>query len=231
MYDIFSEVDNDIRQEKYNRLWKRFAPLVIGVAVLIVASTAGYRGWLYWQEQQSQEAADIFLNAVEQSEAGNYDEAMSLFEDLSDAIGGYGDLATLRGTADLAKSGDVQAAIDQFDAMSRDTSVTEALRDVAAMRAAYLAIDTQTYSDIADRIERLTADGNSLRSVSRELLALSAWKNGDISTARGWLAALENDSETPQDVARRAGLINELISAQEPASDSNSASEDEGSAQ
>ena len=46
MSDIFREVDEDIRHERFKRLWDRFGPWVIGVAVLIVLITAGYRGWM-----------------------------------------------------------------------------------------------------------------------------------------------------------------------------------------
>jgi hypothetical protein len=42
MSDIFREVDEDLRREQVRKLWDRFAPYVIGLAVLIVAATAGY---------------------------------------------------------------------------------------------------------------------------------------------------------------------------------------------
>ncbi len=58
MSDIFREVDEDIRHEKYRRLWDRFGSWVIAVAVLIVVGTGGYRGWLYWQDTQSQSAGE-----------------------------------------------------------------------------------------------------------------------------------------------------------------------------
>ena len=40
MSDIFREVDEDIRQEKYRRLWDRFGPWVLGVAVLIIVGSS-----------------------------------------------------------------------------------------------------------------------------------------------------------------------------------------------
>ncbi len=45
MSDIFREVDEDLRREQFKRLWDRFGTYVIGLAVLIVVVTAGYRGW------------------------------------------------------------------------------------------------------------------------------------------------------------------------------------------
>lgn len=213
MSDIFREVDEDIRQEKYRRLWDRFGAWIIGAAVLIVVGTGGYRGWLYWQEQQSQQAGDTFYEAVRLSEAGNYTEAEQLFSELQDASGGYPAIARLRRAATLAESGDETAALSAFEAVSRDTSVDSALRDIASLRAAYLAVDSESYSAIADRVEGLTGADNPFRSAARELLALSAWKGGEIDTARKWLKDLEDDQGTPSDVTRRVDLLSQVIQA------------------
>jgi len=213
MSDIFREVDEDIRQEKYRRLWDRFGPLVIAVAVLIVVGTGGYRGWLYWQESQAQQAGDTFLEAVSLSDAGNYEEADRLFAELQDAAGGYPALSRMRIATDLANSGKINEAVDEFDALSRDSAVAEPLREIAALRAAFLAVDSQDYSAIADRVEGLTGADNPFRAGAREVLALSAWKAGDIETARRWIAELDADQETPSDVSRRVGLLNDVIRA------------------
>ncbi len=213
MSDIFREVDEDIRQEKYRRLWDRFGPWIIGVAVLIVVGTGGYRGWLYWQETQSRTAGDTFFDAVALSEDGNYQEAAALYGELDDAIGGYPALARLRRATDLANAGDTTEALAELDALSRDTGVLDALRDVASVRAGYLAVDVEDYPAVADRVERLTGDTGPFRAAARELLALSAWKNGDIETAQQWISALQDDTATPGDVSRRVALLADVIRA------------------
>lgn len=213
MSDIFREVDEDIRQEKYRRLWDRFGPWVIGVAVLIVIGTGGYRGWLYWQQQQSQSAGDRFYDAVQLSEQENYEEAAALYAELDNAIGGYPALARLRRATDLANSGDRDAALAAFDSVSRDAAVMEPVRDIASLRAAYIAVDTEDYAAIADRVEKLTGEGGAFRAAARELLALSAWKNDNIDAAQQWLSALEEDPETPAEVNRRATVLRDLIRA------------------
>ncbi|GAB4513546.1 MAG: tetratricopeptide repeat protein [Roseibium sp.] len=211
MSDIFREVDEDIRQEKYRRLWDRFGPWVIGVAVLIVVGTGGYRGWLYWQQQQAQNSGDTFYDAVQLSEQENYQEAAELYQELEGAIGGYPVLAQLRRATDLANSGDREAALAAFDRVSNDNGVMEPLREIAALRAAYLAVDTEDYAAIADRVEKLTGDTGAFRAAARELLALSAWKNGNLEVSQQWLSALEEDPETPAEVNRRAAVLRELI--------------------
>jgi hypothetical protein len=213
MSDIFREVDEDIRQEKFRRLWTRFGPWVIGLAVLIVVGTGGYRGWLYWQEQRSQSAGDKFFEAVAFSEAGNYVDAATIYGELETAVGGYPAISRLRQATDLANEGKAEEALSQFDALSRDTSMAAALRDVATLRAGYIAVDREDYSSVADRVEKLTGDTGPFRAAARELLALSAWKNGDNKTAQQWISSLEDDQETPSDVSRRVALLADVIRA------------------
>ncbi|MBN9669980.1 tetratricopeptide repeat protein [Roseibium aggregatum] len=222
MSDIFREVDEDIRQEKYRRLWDRFGLWIIGVAVLIVVVTGGYRGWLYWQDAQSQKAGDTFFEAVKLSDAENFEEAAALYGELEEALGGYPALARFRRAADLANAGQTAEALAQFDALSKDTGLRPALREVAALRAGYLAVDTEDYTAVADRLEPLTGDTGSFRSGAREILALSAWKNGDIDAARAWISALEDDPATPREVSTRIGLLADVIRAQNGNADAES---------
>ena len=213
MSDIFREVDEDIRQEKYRRLWQRFGPVIIGIAVLIVVGTGGYRFWLFWEASKSAEAGDTFYEAVQLSEAENYGEAAAFYTELEGALGGYPALARLRRATDLANQEQFVEALAEFDSLSRDNSLAPALRDVASLRAGYVAVDTEGYSAVADRVERLTGADNAFRGAARELLALSSWKNGDVDTARTWLTALEEDPQTPEDVSQRAAVLAEVINA------------------
>lgn len=213
MSDIFHEVDQDIRQEKYRRLWDRFGIWIICVAVLIVVGTGGYRSWVYWQETESQKAGDTFFEAVRLSETGETAEAERLFSELADSIGGYPVLVRMRAAQDLSRSDRTGEAIAQFEAIAQDSSVDSALRSIAALRAGYLAVDTENYAAIADKVEGLTGDDNPFRAGAREILALSAWKEGNIETARRWIAALSADQATPADVNRRVSLLADVIRA------------------
>eukprot|EP01035_Chromulina_nebulosa_P068428 gene68428-93770_t len=47
------EVNEELRSEQIRTAWKRFAPLIIGVAVLIVVGVAGSSLYQWWQTSQS----------------------------------------------------------------------------------------------------------------------------------------------------------------------------------
>lgn len=215
MSDIFREVDEDIRQEKYRRLWDRFGPWVLAAAVLIVVGTGGYRGWLYYQEQQSQTAGDTFLEAVRLASESNFSGAEEQLQKLADTTGGYPVLARMRTATGQALAGDKEAALATFDAIARDAGLDGLMRGAASLRAGYLALDLEDYVGVADRVEGLTAEDNAFRFSAREILAVSAWKEGDNANALKWVDAIREDASAPSSVSRRVAVLAELIQAQD----------------
>ena len=53
MADIFREVDEDLKREQFKRLWDRFGIYAIIAAVLVVALTGGWRGYLAWEQSRA----------------------------------------------------------------------------------------------------------------------------------------------------------------------------------
>jgi hypothetical protein len=43
MSDIFQEVEEDVRRERYEKLWKKYGNYIIALAVLIVAGVAAWQ--------------------------------------------------------------------------------------------------------------------------------------------------------------------------------------------
>ena len=215
MSDIFREVDEEIRHERYKKLWDRFGIWLIALAVFIVVGTAGYRGWLYWQEKQAREAGDIFVQALNLSNDGKYAEAEELLGRLESATGGYPVLASLRAATVKALAGDKPAALTEFDAIAADSGNARLYRDIALLRGAYLAIDMEDYASVDKRLEAMTGDDNSWRFLAREALAFSAWKAGDTAATRRWLDGIVGVEGAPGEVTARAGLLLDLVNATE----------------
>ncbi|PTW60461.1 hypothetical protein C8N35_10484 [Breoghania corrubedonensis] len=230
MSDIFREVDEDLRRDRYGKLWKRLAPYIIGVAVLIVAGTGGYRFFEYRQAQQSAKAGDMLLTAIDEGNAGDHDKAREELAGLSDATGGYAMLGSMRAASELAAAGDKDGALKAFSKIADDTSIDKLYRDMAAIRAGYLAVDLEDRDKVKARVEPLADAANSLRAAAWEILGLAAWKAGDMDGADKWFAMILEDREAPADVSTRARMMQSLIQAAktpEVASNANGAATDE----
>ena len=92
-------------------------------------------------------------------------------------------------------------------------SVGQVMQDFATLRAGYLLVDTSPYYDMRARLEPLTGADRAFRHSARELLALSAWKAGDMAAARQWTDMIMTDPQSPPATRSRAEVLSELIAA------------------
>jgi hypothetical protein len=209
--ELFDEVDEDVRRDQLKRLWDQYSIYIVAGALLIIAAVGGWRGYQYLEAQKAAEAAVAFDKAVELSEANKHSEAEAAFTDLAaKAPSGYRMLARMRAAAEVATR-DPAAAAKLYDDISADRSVGAPERDLAKVRAAALLLETTSYPNMLQRLEPATAPGATFRHTARELLALSAWRAGDMAAARQWLDLIANDGETPSSLRSRAEALQALL--------------------
>lgn len=206
------EVEQELRSDKVSEFWNKYKVLVIGAAIAIVVATAGYRFYISYTSNLAAASGDRFLEAVELSNDGKHDEAITRLEGLSaDGYGEYPALAKLRLAAELAKKGEPLKAVEAFDAIAADTSFDETLRNVAKLRAGLLLVDHGTYEDVSQRLQEMSETGKSFRHSAREGLGLSAWKFERYDDALVWFQAIAEDEGTPSGVRTRAGVMLQLL--------------------
>jgi hypothetical protein len=211
--DIFQEVDEEVRRERLQKLWERYGKFLIVACILVVFGVGGWRGYQWWEAKKAAAAGAAFEQAAMLAETGKHKEAEAAFAKLAvDGTAGYRVLARLREAAELAPT-DRKAAVAAYDEIAADKSVGQVIQDLAVVRAGLLLVDTASYSEMRQRLEPLTATDRPFRHSARELLALSAWKGGDMSAARQWADSIIADPETPAGTRNRAEILSELIAA------------------
>jgi hypothetical protein len=211
--DIFQEVDEEVRREQLKRLWERYGTLLIASCILVIAGVGAWRGYEWWEAKQAAQSGAAFEQAVSLAQAGKHEDAEAAFAKLAtDGTAGYRVLARFRQAAELAPT-DSKAAVNAYDQIAADKNAGQAIQDLAAVRAGFLLVDSAPYSEIRTRLEPLTAADRTFRHSAREILALSAWKSGDLAAARQWTDLIITDPQTPSGTRSRAEVLSELISA------------------
>ncbi len=210
MSDIFQEVDEAVRREKLEKLWKRYGNFVIAGAVLLVLAIGAWRGYQWWEAQKAAKASAAFEAATELADQGKPAEAEAAFARLAaDGTAGYRVLARLREASVLAER-DPKAAVVAYDAIANDASVGWTLQELAGVRAALLLVDSAPLSEMTRRLEPLTQPDSAFRHTAREILALAAFKAGDKVAARKWFDMIASDAETPQSLRGRVDVLKTL---------------------
>lgn len=205
MTDIFREVDEDLRQDLYHRLWGRYGRLFIGAVVAVIAVTAAWQAYVAWDKRRNEGYGERFIAALQMLRQGQAGGAITTLEVLEqEAHAGYATLARLQRAGAMIQAGDRREAITLYDAIAGDTSVDKSLRDLASYMAAQSLLDTADQATLERRLLPLNQEGNPWRFNARDLLALTALRAGDTPKARQYYAQLTDDQATPQGIRARA---------------------------
>ncbi|WP_334175220.1 tetratricopeptide repeat protein [Pseudoxanthobacter sp.] len=215
MADIFHEIQEDMRRERFRGLWNRFGVHFIVLVVLVIAGTAGWRGYVAWQDSKARAGGDQFYAALETASKGDHKAAIDALNQLvGETGGGYAILGRFRVAAEQATAGDTAAAIAGFDAIAADGSVPVLYRNLAHVRAGYLALAGSDPKAAAARVSSLAGEaGGPWRQPAREIMGLAAYAGGDLATARRYFTDIIGDADGPREAAERARIMLSLIQA------------------
>ena len=215
MSDIFSEVDEEVRRERYLKLWQAYGKYAIAAAVVLALAAAGGFGWRHYKQERERVESDQFATAAALIEDGKPADAAAAFSKLAhDASGGYGVLAALQAGAAYAKAGDVKAAVAQYDRLAADTGADRRYRDLAVYLAALQLVNTADPAELERRLKPLAGSDSAWRYSAQELLAVVSLKSGDRVKAKQQFTALADDATAPSGVRARAAEMLAALSEQ-----------------
>lgn len=205
MADIFQEIEEDLRRERAEKLWKKYGGYVIGLALGAVLTVAAYQGWQWNAERQRLADGERFAAALEQVRPGaeaDAADALSLVARESGA--GYAILARLRAASLRAEAGDAAGAIAVYDALAADDGVDPLFRDLALLLSVMHQMDGTDGAALIERLAPLAADDKPWRHSALELSGVLAFRSGDRDRAREIFTRLSDDATTPQGLRARA---------------------------
>lgn len=208
MADIFREVDEDLRRENLEKLWKRYGKFVIAFVAVVVVAVAGFQAWKSYDRQRREAQSDEFAAALATARAGDLGEATNALNELSDpGGGGYAGLAALERARLLAESGDVDAAVALWDRIAADSGLGAGFRNVATLLSVLHQIDQGDPGALRARLEPLAEPGAPFRGSALELMAALALRSGDTAAARELYTKVADDQDLPRNLRARAAQM------------------------
>jgi hypothetical protein len=198
--DIFREVDEELRRESFEKLWRKYGAYAIALAVVIVLAVGAYVGWQRYTEHRQAERARQYVAAV----SANGPEAVASLQGLATGSDGYAALALLHEAAAKAKAGDTAGAVATYEKLAADSSVDQPFRDLAVILLALATADTASPADLTTRLAPLTDAANPWHYSALEITALLARRAGDTARAQQIYSGLADDLNAPQALRARA---------------------------
>jgi hypothetical protein len=209
--DIFKEVDEDLRRDQAEKLWRKYGAYVIAAAAAVVLATAGFQTWKWWYSKQQTELSDRYAAAVRLIARGDNEAAADQFGALADPGGGYGTLAAFNQARLLAASGDKAAAIEIWDRLAASSAAGPAFQGVATLLSVMQQMEDGDPVALEARLKPLSETDGGYRHVALELIATLAIRQGDPARAREIYTQIADDPNSPVGLRARASqLLNAL---------------------
>jgi hypothetical protein len=202
MTDFFSELEEDIREERILNLWRKYGNYLIGLAIAIVIATAGYTLWKYFIHKSHLQAQVSFSKAVDLMKQGKKEEALQAFQSLAKKGGGYGKMAQLYEAALLPNPEELYMKI------SHKNAADPALGNLPIILMA--SRDTHNPEVLAS-LESLSSPNNAWAPLSLELLAFNDLKKGDqVKAAQKYIKILKEPYTTSNEQFRASLMLSQI---------------------
>jgi len=210
--DIFQEVEEDIRRERWESIWKRYGHYIIAAAAAVILGVAAYKAWTAYDLSQRQQASDRFRTAEAFAATGQVEKAQTEFAALAkDAPEGYSALAKFR------LAGIFQNTNKRADAVAllRDLSngSDPILTDAAKIRLAWMLAESAPRGEVDALLAPLKTPDHPWRANADEISAYLDLQAGNRLAAIDAYERLAKDTAAPETMRQRSGAIAQHLKA------------------
>jgi len=215
--DLFDEVEEQLRSDRYRTLALRALPWVLALAAAILIGWLAWWGWGKYQEQAANKASEQYDAALAAFVQNDKTKAAQLWGEVSKSPSrGYKSLALMqlaglkfedRAGTDASRTA---AAVKLFDEAA-EAAPDDLLGDAARLKSALALLDTAPYKELEQRLTPLTKEGRPYRVMAREALAFAKLQAGDMAGARGDFVVISNMLDAPDGLRQRAKAAISLI--------------------
>ena len=202
---LFKEIDEDLRQQKYAILWKKYNKFIIGVAITLVIAVAAIKGWEAYDLYRKSAESSLLTSAHKLINGANPAKAIPILDRLAnEGSDGYSVLAKFNKAAILSKSGDKKGASASYLSIAEDNNIEKIFRDMALIMSAQLGLENMDSVIFIDKLSKLIDGKNAWRHSAKELSALFTLKSGDRPKSLKLYEELSDDATAPSSIRSRA---------------------------
>ncbi|HLY04195.1 MAG TPA: tetratricopeptide repeat protein [Rhizomicrobium sp.] len=212
MADIFREVEEEVRRERYERLWKKYRDHITAAGALIIIGVAGYQLYRVYEQREEQKASVAYAAATEMLDRGQSAAAAPQLAALAKtAPGGYAAVAKLAEADALFSEGQKADAIRIYQQIANGGDPY--LGAAARLHAAWAIADSAPRSDVDAMLAPLLDKSSAWHQLAREIIAYEDLRSGNTAAALQAYRDIAADPDAPGGLKSRAEAMARFINA------------------
>lgn len=208
--EFIREVDEDIKEEKRIKLWKKFFPYIASISLGIVLFTSGFVFWDGYSNNQRQKLGDDFTAAVVLAGEEDLDASLLALDRIVDkGSDGYVTMAKMKKASILIEQGKLVEGLKIYKDLEKN-AVDQSFRDIATILFVLNSLNNEPKDDLLKKITPLE-NSEIWKSSALELKGYIYLRNNEIDKAIEAFETISKLPSKPGDLSQRAkNLINLL---------------------
>ncbi len=202
---LFREVSEDVEKEQFMRFWRKHGKktvVIVGSVLFVVFSVLGY---VLYKEWKTENNALVYAKALDES-LYQPDKAEAVYKQLvAQDSDGFALLSKIQLAATMIDKGQEDEGFAELKTISNDTKIPMPFRNLSSTILAYHLLDIDgKEAEIIEIVTPLMTEKSLWRGSAREIMALSAIKEGATQKAKDLLVQNVNDANLPDSFKIRA---------------------------
>lgn len=217
--EFLDEVEEDIRQERFAKLWQTYGKHVTTGITVILVGLAGYTLWSNHKTKEHAKNSEFFITAQQLISEGKTSQAQSVLKEIT-GDKTYTPLAQFAQAAILAdgigpEGKTVDQAITLYDHLSADPKIELLWRHVAALQSIRLKFEKNADhgANLLPAFDALIAEGAPLRALALEQKAYMLHTMGKNTEAAELFVKVIQMKDAPEGIIMRAQIMSEKLAA------------------
>ena len=212
MSDVFQEVDEDIRQERYKTIWKRYRYYFISIIMVLIIAVATNAFLRHQNFKKVNERSEKFFNAISISNS-NSDEALKLLNEFSKTelkSSQYNVVLSLFIEAAINREKqDFSAALNVYSQIAKMENIDIFYIDYANLCAAETLISSDDIEAATIMLEMLIKNNSPLLLIAKEYLGYVEISKGNYEKSKTLFEEIYEDASSSQEMINR---VKEVLS-------------------
>lgn len=214
--EFLEEVEKDIQQEKWHKIWNKYGKFFSYLAGGFFACAAFGLMWKNYEAQKKNEIALEFSTAQHLLETGKKKEALNLLESISaSSHRGYAGLSLLMRASYFFQQNDRSKALALYKEASVRENFPSSLRDLAILMTALIVLDEKfsqpLYQKALKDLEPLTHKDHAWHPLALEFSGLLLHRLNQLDKASDHFVKAAQDPKSPDGVRMRCQLLSQMV--------------------
>ena len=213
MSDVFQEVDEDLREEKYKSIWRKFRYYVIGGLILFILGIATNAFWKDYNLKEINDRSEKFFTAIEmaQEDKVNAITLLEKFANQEERNSEYNALIARFTEAAIRRSEkDFNGALLIYQSLE-DNNISNFYEDYAKLSSVEMLIALNNKKDAKLILDDLINNTSDLKYIAMEYLGYLEIDEGNFSKARTIFTNIANDALSSVNMKNRSREVLSIL--------------------